>query len=202
MLRRRRTPVLLVHGFDGFAAKDCRAEMGRLAARLGTRARIVGYYAGDVGGDVWLPGERATTQTSLVDLGARLAALIASYDSPVNVLGHSMGGLIAAAAVGRVDPGQVRRTVMLGVPFAGLPSAVGTDVTQCREMSPGSEFLATLAPHADLLVASEADETVPVASALACPAAQVMRIPAADTVHHGDLIIAAPVLQRVARILS
>jgi pimeloyl-ACP methyl ester carboxylesterase len=202
VLRRRRTTVLLVHGFDGFAAKDCRGELLHLTARLGPRAQIVGYYAADVDPDVWLPGEPATTQTSLVDLGARLAGLITSHASPVDVVGHSMGGLIIAAALAHVAPGSVRRTVMAGVPFAGLPSAVGTDVTQCLEMSPGSPFLTTLRPSADLLIASEADEAVPVASALACPAAQVWRIPATDAVHHGDLIIAPQVLKRMTDALS
>jgi pimeloyl-ACP methyl ester carboxylesterase len=194
--------VLLVHGFDGFGAKDCRAEVSRLAARLGDRAVIVGYYTGDLDPDVWLPGGRATPQTPLAELGARLADLVTSYASPVDLVGHSMGGLVIAAARAHLPVGAVRRTVMLGVPLAGLPSAVGTPVAQCEDMSPGSEFLAGLPPRpVDLVVGSEADEAVPIESALACPATAVVRLPEGRGIHHGDLILDTRVLREVVRTL-
>jgi pimeloyl-ACP methyl ester carboxylesterase len=185
--------VLAVHGFEGYGAKDCAAEFSVLRARSSPRLRVqtVGYYAGDTGADMTLPGEPATTDTSLTVLGARLAELIRGLDEIPDLLGHSMGGLILAEALTSLPEAAVGRVVMLGVPFAGLPSAAGADVAQCREMTPGSEFLARVAVagvRADLCVGSEADEDVPIESALALAEAPQVRLPASLRIHHGDLL--------------
>ena len=192
----RRPPALVVHGFDGYAGKDS-GEVGALTA-IGAVA--VGYYSGDRGFPVMLPGGGATTDTPLDVLGERLATYIESLSRPVDLIGHSMGGLVIAAALHRLQPHAVRRVVMLGVPFAGLPSAAGAEVAQCREMTPGSAWLRTAEAtgwRAELTIASEADETVPVASALAAGVGRTVLLPAALGVHHGDLVTHPVVIERV-----
>lgn len=194
-------PVLVLHGFDGYAAKDA----GELAACTALGFTAVGYYAGDVGFPVTLPGAGASTDTSITVLADRLATHLASLPGPVDLLGHSMGGLIVAAALQLLPAAAVRRVVMLGVPFAGLPSAVGTDVAQCRELSPGSAWLRDAAAagwRADLCVASEADEAVPVASALAAGVGRILLFPAAAGVGHGDLVTDRRVLDAVQAALG
>lgn len=192
----RRVPVLAVHGFDGYAAKAA-AELSALTA-IGAVA--LGYYAGDRGFPVTLPGDPATTDTPIDVLGDRLAGHVRSLPGPVDLIGHSMGGLVIAAALHRLPVDAVGRVVMLGVPFGGLPSAVGAEVAQCREMSPGSDWLARAAAagwRAELSVASEADEAVPVSSALAAGVGRSVLLPRDLAVHHGDLVTHARVLERV-----
>ena len=111
-----------------------------------------------------------------------------------------MGGLIISDALRRLPSSAVRRVVMLGVPFLGLPSAAGAEVAQCREMTPGSAWLAAAAEagwRADLTVASEADEAVPVASALGAGVGRTLLLPSALGVRHGELVTDPVTLRRV-----
>jgi pimeloyl-ACP methyl ester carboxylesterase len=55
----------------------------------------------------------------LDELGAKLAARIASAGRPVVLVAHSMGGLVARIALRALPKRQVRRLVMLGVPNEG-----------------------------------------------------------------------------------
>lgn len=198
--RARGVPVLAVHGFDGYGGKDV-SELASLSA-LGFLP--VGYYSQDRGFPVSLPGG-ATTDTSLDVLGARLAAHLLSLPKPVDLIGHSMGGLLISAALRRIPTAAVRRVVMLGVPFAGLPSAAGADVAQCREMTPGSAWLRAAAAagwRADLTIASAADEAVPVDSALACGVGRTILVAAHRGVHHGDLVTDPTVIEAVRAFLN
>ena len=53
----------------------------------------------------------------------RLAASIEQGPGPVDLVGHSLGGLLAMEAVRRVSPGAVRRVVLLAAPVRGSASA-------------------------------------------------------------------------------
>lgn len=204
-MRWRRAPdVVLVHGFEGMAAKDCR-ELAPLAHHLRRTARrqvtVVGYYTGDTHADAALPGEPATTETSIDELGQRLAQHLTASPGPVDLVGHSMGGLVVQAALTVLPDATVRRVVALGTPFAGLPSAVGCDVRQCVEMQPGSAWLAASRARGwrvDLAVGSEADQDVPVSSALSVDAPHRVWVPAARAVDHGALVTD----RRIARLVD
>ena len=202
--------VVLVHGFEGMAAKDCR-ELAPLAHRLRRSARrcvtVVGFYAGDTHADVTLPGEPATTDTSLDDIGARLAAHLTTRvpTAPVDLVGHSMGGLVIQAALQRLPAGSVRRVVALGTPFAGLPSAIGCDVQQCLQMQPGSPWLAASRAQGwrvDLAIGSECDHDVPISSSLQVDAPQRVWVPAKRNLDHGALVTDAALARLVARALA
>jgi pimeloyl-ACP methyl ester carboxylesterase len=196
--------VVLVHGFEGMAAKDCR-ELAPLAQHLRRTARrrvtVVGYYGGDVHADAMLPGPPATTDTSIDELGQRLAAFLDEATSPVDLVGHSMGGLVVQAALPQLSATAARRIVALGTPFGGLPSAIGCDVRQCVEMQPGSAWLAASQARGwrvDLAVGSEADQDVPISSSLRVDAPHRVWVPAARGVDHGALVTDG----RIARLVD
>jgi pimeloyl-ACP methyl ester carboxylesterase len=62
----------------------------------------------------------------LDELGAQLAARIAAADKPVNLVAHSMGGLVARAAVRMLPRRLVRKLIMLGTPNGGSFASVQT----------------------------------------------------------------------------
>lgn len=210
-MRWRSAPdVVLVHGFEGMAAKDCR-ELAPLARHLRRAARrtvtVVGYYVGDTHADALLPGEPATTNTSIDEIGARLARYVceAHGTAPVDLVGHSMGGLVVQAALQRLPAAAVRRVVTLGTPFAGLPSAIGCDVRQCLEMQPGSAWLqASRAAgwRVDLAIGSECDHDVPISSSLQVDATNRVWVPATRGIDHGTLVTDEALARLVARSLA
>jgi pimeloyl-ACP methyl ester carboxylesterase len=99
-------PVLLVHGL--WMNRVVMLYLARQLRRHGFDARAVGYYS------------------AMHDLArnARLVAgAIAAIDSPrVHVVAHSLGGVVALAALRDHPDARVRRVVLLGSPLAGSAS--------------------------------------------------------------------------------
>lgn len=103
-----------------------------------------------------------TTQTSIVRLARDLAWFIrnefSQHGQTVDVLGHSMGGLIIREALRRVQAGArgfprrilVRKVLAVSTPHLGRTVTCARN-RQCRQMSPGSSFVNQLqrnpAPH-------------------------------------------------------
>jgi pimeloyl-ACP methyl ester carboxylesterase len=98
-------PLLLVHGFGGAAW-----NFSELAPLLGSRRLIVPDLPGH-GGSAPLP---APTLTGFADVLAEL------LDEPVDVLGHSMGGVVALRLAER-HPALVRRLILAAA--AGISSS-------------------------------------------------------------------------------
>jgi len=78
------------------------------------------------------------------------AAVRASGFQELDVVAHSMGGLVAAYLLKCVDQGRrIRRVVALGTPFQGVPLArlpgPGWLLPSVRQMRPGAPFLRHLA---------------------------------------------------------
>jgi pimeloyl-ACP methyl ester carboxylesterase len=102
------TPVVIVHGlwlrgYEFILLRD------RLAA-AGFTPSIFHYYS---------------TQDSLRDVTAALAARLRSFEGPVHVVAHSLGGVIAVetyVSEGELPPGRV---VLLGAPVQGSRAARG-----------------------------------------------------------------------------
>lgn len=83
-------------------------------------------------------------QTSLEHLGSELREELTSLQTPVNLIGYSMGGLVVREAVRLAAGVTVRRAVFLHSPHNGSLAAGLFPLTACREMRPGSLFLARL----------------------------------------------------------
>lgn len=106
ILPENRTPtVILLHGlalWPGYMAPMA----GRLAAR-GWTVRSIGYRS-----------RHQDFAASVAEVRAQIA------DQPqVHLVGHSLGGLIAAALLRAEPPGRIGRVVQIGSPNLGSPQA-------------------------------------------------------------------------------
>jgi hypothetical protein len=111
------------------------------------------YYSVDRNCDLLAPGDR---ERPIKDLGADLAWEIydhfSQYNVAVDVVAHSMGGLITRAALTGVERGDpdfppylyVEDVTTLSTPHRGAPAAVICQFRQCVDMRGSSEFLAWL----------------------------------------------------------
>jgi triacylglycerol lipase len=129
------TPIVMVHGI---ADNHSTFTVLRRALRRRGFVRVVSVDYG------WLA-------TDLRTLAARLGGEVervcnqAGYDR-VNVVAHSMGGLVARYYVQRLGgDSKVLRLVTMGTPHAGTRWAAGLPHPVLRQLRPGSRFLAELA---------------------------------------------------------
>lgn len=129
------TPIVLVHGI---ADNHTTFTVLRRALRRRGFVRVVSVDYG------WLT-------TDLRTLAARLGAEVnrvcnqTGYER-VNVVAHSMGGLVARYYVQRLGGDvKVHTLVTLGTPHAGTRWADGLPHPLVRQLRPGSRFLAELA---------------------------------------------------------
>ena len=83
-------------------------------------------------------------RTSLEDLGISLREELHGTDGPINLVGYSMGGLVIRESLRVPHKLAVRRAVFLHSPHRGTLFAHAYDLPACREMRPGSAFLARL----------------------------------------------------------
>lgn len=200
----RSKPILYVHGYDssGFTiGYSCTSYFDGTYTALeswghtGERA-LVRYYRDDSNCNVdshahgshgthhpggHSTGNGHTRDTSIRHLGYHLAWTVydryTSQGVTVDLIGHSMGGLIARYAIGEVARGNadfppsllVEDAVTVGTPHGGSGWAWFCGNTQCVEMRPGSSFLNYLsanspnpgAPATDWTnIASDDDEVV------------------------------------------
>jgi pimeloyl-ACP methyl ester carboxylesterase len=99
--------VLLVHGL--WMNRVVMLYLARQLRQRGFAARAVGYYS---------------AMHDLARNARRLAGVIAELDAPrVHLVAHSMGGVVALAALRDRPDERVRRVVLLGSPLAGSASA-------------------------------------------------------------------------------
>ncbi|MHA6800730.1 esterase/lipase family protein [Bounagaea algeriensis] len=160
--------TLLVHGHAADASLDCTAVWGRTKQHLAEHGlsreslRTIGYYRGDRNCDSSIAD--ATTRTPIPELAARLAQHIhrryTDRGEAVDVLAHSMGGLVARLAVlgtardwrgfpeGELRVGEV---VALGTPHSGVIASNRSRDVQWESMHAGSELLRTLHEPANRL---------------------------------------------------
>jgi uncharacterized protein (TIGR03437 family) len=151
-------PVVLVNGFQFPPCDTVTAEstFGQLPQRLRELGREVLFFNNCI-----VPAPAGAARPSIEDLAAYLTAELAAINAPeVDVIAHSMGGLILRAYLAgkRSTPGsftpppnhKVRKAVYLGTPHFGpglAPTLLqfgGTD-PQVRAIVPGSQFILDLA---------------------------------------------------------
>ncbi len=160
-------PVILLHGFGTSSAvtaplaRYLRRELGRPVIRVPLGGRLP-IHLGDV---------RRSAERVAGEIERRVAESGFAY---VDVVGHSLGGLVATYLLKALDRGRrVRRVVTLGTPHRGTPAALlgalvlGFFSRAIWQMIPGSPLLRQLAklpvPSGSELVAvaSDADNLVP-----------------------------------------
>jgi pimeloyl-ACP methyl ester carboxylesterase len=151
--------VYLIHGVQWDGATDCESSWKDAKALLRRRGftgplNTWGYYRGDRHCTFSYKG---SLNTPVTELGRRLAWDIynrySRHGKSVSVLGHSMGGLVAAAALAGVQKNhgkkawppylRVRNAVTLSTPFKGVTCVYAQ--AQCRDIKAGSPFLHWLA---------------------------------------------------------
>lgn len=152
----RSNPVLLVHGYNDNAGcaetkvasywADTKAQ---LIAQGFTTVRTIGYYTCDVGADASIGS--FTRDADIDDIGAALAAYIhRTYgNAPVDLVGHSMGGLIIRSAAVHDPSLNVAQAVTMSTPWDGAGTIASNDVTcshtlQCEQFATDSPWLALL----------------------------------------------------------
>lgn len=129
----RPRPVLLLHGFACSRAV-WRPLLARLAAAGAGPVRAVS-----------LQPLFAAMDTHAAQLRGELEALAASgAAAPVTIVAHSMGGLVARAALRTAPPGLIGRIITLGTPHHGTSLACWFGWPSTRQMCPGSDWLAQL----------------------------------------------------------
>ena len=127
-----REPVLFVHGYGG-------NESMWLAGRWFLRRRfdLFSVQVPD-GAQCGMADELAVAVRDKV-----LAVLAATGHARVWLVGHGLGGLVAAA-VALQDPGMVKGVVTLASPWQGVPLVTRVHAKREAETSPGSFFLTRL----------------------------------------------------------
>jgi pimeloyl-ACP methyl ester carboxylesterase len=182
------TQILLVHGYGGAAAgKDCNGSTWKAALdyyqRAGGRDRdsmsTIGYYTGDDpavphgaahGCDVSVA--EATNATPIQDVAKGLANYIdrahTGNGQPVNIIAHSMGGLVTRVALLGSAQGwegfpdrklDVDNVVTLSTPHRGVADPGANDDRQWNQMDPGSGFMERLHERGSELGDTWADGT-------------------------------------------
>lgn len=189
------TQMLLIHGYGSASdGKDCNGITWESALRyyqdVGGRERssltTIGYYEGDdpADCDVIVGAGDASNERPIQDIARDLANYIddayTSHGQPVDIVAHSMGGLISRVALLGSAQGwagfpaklDVDDVVTLSTPHQGVADPSAHDDMQWNQMDPSSGFIDRLhEPGSGLgdewasgtdwsLVGSEEDTTV------------------------------------------
>ena len=159
--------LLLVHGYGPAAkGKDCNGSTWANALRYyqGTGGRerssmtTIGYYAGDSPArcDAIVGDGQASNARPIQDIARDLANYVyANYTSqgrPVDIVAHSMGGLISRVALLGSAQGwegfppklNVTNVVTLSTPHQGVAHPSANDDRQWNQMAPRSGFMRRL----------------------------------------------------------
>jgi pimeloyl-ACP methyl ester carboxylesterase len=130
-------PILFLHGLGGH-----RGNFLPMRAWLGMRGRRRGYAIG------------MTAGVDLMTLGKELSSLIETIldvnglpaDAQVDIVAHSMGGVVARLALLEVGSlARVHTLVTLGTPHSGTQIARLGGTHRCHDLRPGSPVMAALA---------------------------------------------------------
>lgn len=158
------TPVLLVHGFMTYDATsiDCasfwKPIRNELAAQGFTNVKTVTYYKDSTNCDVNLAKLYPNTgrDSTWRQLGGSLSNYVfdnyTRFGQKVDLLGHSMGGLVIRSAIQGGNESRVgfknilvEDAVTIATPHKGTPFASLCINDQCKSLSPNNPDFAWLA---------------------------------------------------------
>ncbi len=154
-------PVILVHGFNWNANTDCGTYWAAAKTALlndGWTGGLTtyGYYSGDTNCGIKYSGGTGTSiKTVAKDFATQIYNRYSVRGVKVDVLAHSMGGLVVRSALTETAKGTtgfppylyIEDVATLSTPHGGANYATLcylTTVTQCKEMAGGSSFLTGL----------------------------------------------------------
>lgn len=222
--------VIFVHGWSGMGnGADCNSAFGSLKTNLKSRGFTgnmvtIGFYDSDRNCDVNLRSwGSVSNSTSWKDLSKVFSRYVyETYTSKgitVDLVGHSMGGLIIRGAVFGTAKGEsgfsapllVEDAVTLGAPHKGAAwYSNGCLWGQCAGLKPGAGDLKWLNENGNpqgkagtewTVFGSPADDTVPVDSALNMIIPDARRISVAN-VEHSDYQSNAGVQSKIVDALA
>lgn len=195
-------PIIAIHGivFGTCPAMDSGVSMSGPMWYMwnhGERNRpydAISYYRCDTdGSDIGAAADNNTSiETIAHDLAWYLYNKYSSRGQTVEIVGHSLGALVARAALQSVAAHNatyppmllVQDVVAVSAPFGGADFGCSTSSYQCREMMPGSAFLNWLAENQNpqgtngtdwTLIGGSPCDVVPAASATAMTGAHRWR---------------------------
>jgi hypothetical protein len=176
----RKKPIVFIHGLARDSSNDCASTWNDMKAKVRDWGHTgafttIAYYRGDTNCSHWLGhhGRHSrhyasghdgngghTADTDIRHLGYHLAWTIWNHHSRhgrrVDVVAHSMGGLIIRYALAQVQRGHdrfpqrllVEDVVTMGTPHGGARWYAVCTLVQCGQMRAGSDFLVWLESNA------------------------------------------------------
>lgn len=155
---------------------------------------------------VWAVNNRPISAPAPVlaaQVGQRVEQLCAETGAPqVDIVAHSMGGLLAAYYVGHLGGARrVRRIVTLGTPWKGSAGAIFAIGRQGLDLIPDSEFLRALdrLPPGVTSIWSPQDSIVMPPEAALHPDARMVEVP--WTGHHA-MLLSSTVVREIVQALT
>ncbi len=145
-------------------------------------------------------GPHRHLESVAAELQARIEE-VAEPHQPVDLVGHSLGGLIARWYLQQLG-GRGRRLVTIATPHAGTPVARWVPGPMGRALRPGSPWLRRLGDSVDiphLVVVADGDRLVPPQSAAAVRDARIERFPGLG---HNEVLYDPRVQQTVVEALA
>lgn len=161
------TPIVAIHGiaFGACPAMNSGVSMSGPMWYMWNHGEwnrtydAISYFKCDVNGtNIGTNADNNTPiETIAHDLAWYLYSQYSTHGQAVEIIAHSMGGLIARAALESFalhTPGYpptllIQDVVTVSSPFAGSDFGCSTTSYQCREMMPGSAFVSWLAKNQD-----------------------------------------------------
>ena len=185
-----RPPVLLVHGYG--LNRVCFVLLERFLERRGFVVWSVNHHPRH--------GSVPEMARSLV---RRIEALKeATGAAQVDVVGHSMGGVVTAWAAARLEAAaDIRRLITIGTPWRGTRFALFTWHPEGRDLQPGAAVLDDIVPPPVPTVSlwSPVDNVIIPPDSSAVPGATLQRMPGAG---HSEMLLRPTIWRAVAQALS
>lgn len=222
-------PILFLHGYTTGSGENCASDWNPAITALKAQGFTgpfikVGYYSGDSSCDLNLHsfgsyGDRDSWKTIAKVFSQYVLKTFTAKGVAVDLVGHSMGGLIARGAVYGAQKGESGFSAPIDVPEAVTLAAPHDGAAwysylclwgQCSTLKPSAGDISWLHGNGNpqglhgtdwTVTGSPADDVVPVSSALDMALPSVRRVSIAN-IEHSDEKTSPVVLARLATALA